>query len=379
MDHDLLLALVAEAASEVAAAGSPEAAAASVLDHITQVPGVRAAILDPGPEDAAARPHEKTLDCPLAPAGSNGGGAGAPGGSGAAGSGGSGGHRLVTHGEPAIARPPVRWALEALVSLLNAALRPAGAEAPEPPALAAAWAELSALETQFVASLSHELRTPLTSIMSFADLLTESDADNLRDDQRRYLEIIARNAHRLDRLVGDLLLLAKLETGGLPLDVDSVNVAALAEAAVAGQRPAAEEAGLTVTCAVPPGAPLTGDGARLRQVLDHLVGNAVKFTPAGGHVTVTGRPDGGGWTIQVADTGAGVSEQDRARLCQPFFRGFRARERNIPTTGLGLAISRALVGAHGGQLRLDDADGTGTVVTVRLPFAGAPAASREAG
>jgi PAS domain S-box-containing protein len=236
-----------------------------------------------------------------------------------------------------------------------------------------ALAELSALKNQFVASVSHELRTPLTSIVSFSEMLCEDDGEALTAEQRDFLEIINRNAHRLHRLVGDLLLIAKLETRSLPLAEADVDVAAVVEAATADQGHAAEAGGIALAAKIPPGPPLTGDAVRLQQVVGNLLSNAVRFTPPGGSATVTGEWDAEGWTLRVADSGVGISEEDRARLFTPFFRSFRARERNIPGTGLGLVICRALVEAHGGRLSIDDAEPAGTVVTVWLPFDRVPA------
>jgi PAS domain S-box-containing protein len=236
-----------------------------------------------------------------------------------------------------------------------------------------ALAELAALKTRFVASVSHELRTPLTSLTSFAELLADSELDRLTADQRDSVEAITRNAHRLHRLVGDLLLIAKLELHSLPFQVEPVDLAEMVAAGVREHGPAAREAGLTLITDIPPGPPVLCDPVRVGQSLGNLLSNAVKFTPPGGSIRISGTCDLNGWTLRITDTGVGVEDADLRQLFTPFFRGLHAREHNVPGTGLGLVISRALIEAHGGTLTMSRAEGGGTVVIIQLPFDRTPA------
>jgi PAS domain S-box-containing protein len=231
--------------------------------------------------------------------------------------------------------------------------------------------ELTALKSDFVASVSHELRTPLTSIVSFGELLLV-EGDRLDDEQREFVEIINRNAQRLLQLVGDLLLLARLESGGLTLQRELVDIPWLVDAAAATIRPLAHAQCLTLVVTTGQGPLLRADPRRLEQVLSNLLSNAVKFTPAGGQISVTAVHPTGAWQIEVSDTGLGIPETDQSRLFQRFVRGSNVTEDAIPGTGLGLAITAAIVELHGGTIAVASSPGRGTTLSVRLPDDGAP-------
>ena len=152
--------------------------------------------------------------------------------------------------------------------------------------------ELDRLKDEFIALVSHELRTPLTSIRGYTELLLDGEAGELTDDQRQFLGVVERNSQRLLHLVGDLLFLAQVEAGKLVLEVDALDLAAVASESVETARPQAEAKGITLTLATGPVPPIAGDQARLAQLLDNLVSNAVKFTPQGGRVDVRVRRGG---------------------------------------------------------------------------------------
>ena len=227
--------------------------------------------------------------------------------------------------------------------------------------------ELDRLKTDFVATVSHELRTPLSSIVGFADFLVE-DAETLSEDHREYVEIIHRNADRLLQLVGDLLLVARLESGGLAIDPRPIALAPLIEAAVTAIGPdsAAAGVGLEVDLAADE-APVVADAGRLEQVLANLLSNAVKFTPAGGRVLLSTRRSRGAWSIVVEDDGIGIPAVELDRLFERFFRGTNVRLEELPGTGLGLPICKAIVDLHGGTLDIASEENVGTTVTVGLP------------
>jgi PAS domain S-box-containing protein len=228
--------------------------------------------------------------------------------------------------------------------------------------------ELDRLKDEFVALVSHELRTPLTSIRGYLELVLEGEAGDLTDDQRQFLGVVERNAHRLLALVGDLLFLAQIEAGRLSLEVGAVDLSAIAAESVETARPIAEEKGITLTLATGPLALVAGDRARLAQLLDNLISNGVKFTPAGGRVDVRVRGQRGQALVEVRDTGMGIPSEEQVHLFERFFRTAQATEQAIQGTGLGLAISKAIVHGHGGQITVASAEGSGTTFRVSIPI-----------
>jgi signal transduction histidine kinase len=231
-------------------------------------------------------------------------------------------------------------------------------------------AELEAdrLKDEFFALVSHELRTPLTSIVGYVELLIEQEVGEVPPDQMRFLGIIERNARRLQRLVGDLLFVAQVEAGTLSLEKRDVDLEAVVTDAVDAGRPRAEQAGVELTAETEPLPPLQGDPDRLAQVIDNLVTNAVKFTPAGGQVTVRAHRRDGAALIEVTDTGIGIPEQDRRQVFERFYRTQTATDRSIPGIGLGLSIVQAIAAGHGGTVGVESEEGRGTTFTVELPI-----------
>jgi PAS domain S-box-containing protein len=227
-------------------------------------------------------------------------------------------------------------------------------------------------KNRFVASVSHELRTPLTSIVSFAGLLAEPASGPLTDEQREFLEIVERNGSRLIRLVGDLLMLSRLESGAVPLEMDDVDPAEVVLNAARGQQLFAADRGIDLHTRTVPGEPVIGDADRLGQVVDNLLSNAIKFTPPGGHVSVTAVPGEDGWTVEVSDTGIGIPAAEQDQLFSEFYRASNSRSDRTPGTGLGLAISKLIVDRHGGDLRLMSEQDRGTTAVLRLPAPGRP-------
>ncbi|HEY7004037.1 MAG TPA: PAS domain S-box protein [Gaiellaceae bacterium] len=239
--------------------------------------------------------------------------------------------------------------------------------------------ELDRLKDEFVALVSHELRTPLTSIRGYLELVLDEEAGPVTDDQRQFLAVVERNANRLLDLVGDLLFLAQIEAGKLSLDVRSVDLAAVAAESVETARPLAEDKGITLTLATSPVPLLSGDRARLAQLLDNLISNAVKFTPAGGRVDVRASAARGSAVLEIRDTGIGIAAEEQEHVFERFFRTSRATEQAIQGTGLGLAISKAIVHAHGGSITLASSDGEGATFKVTIPIhVAAPSRAEQA-
>jgi signal transduction histidine kinase len=228
--------------------------------------------------------------------------------------------------------------------------------------------ELDALKDEFVASVSHELRTPLTSIQGYLELVLDGDPGELSDEQRQHLTTVSRNSERLLRLVSDLLFVAQTDAGKLELIVEDVDLARLARESVESARPPAAAKGIQLEVSADELPLLRGDRARLAQLLDNLVSNALKFTLDGGSVTVSLVRAGDNAVLEVRDTGIGIPSAEQAQLFERFFRTRGATERAIPGTGLGLSIVRTIAESHGGSIGFESVEGTGTVFRVELPL-----------
>ncbi|MFJ5699885.1 sensor histidine kinase [Arthrobacter sp. NPDC093139] len=219
-----------------------------------------------------------------------------------------------------------------------------------------------AAKDDFVSNVSHEFRTPLTSILGYVELLL--DDDDLTDYQRGPLEIIQRNSERLLTLVSDLL---SSRRGQLIISPHAVDVAELVRASISAARPKAAESGISLRFDAPEQLEAHVDSARISQVLDNLVSNAIKYSPDGGEVTVSLRSEDKHVVCSVSDNGMGMSEQDQKEAFAKFFRSESVRNSAIPGVGLGLSISKAIVEAHGGTVSLRSAKGYGTTFTFALP------------
>lgn len=221
------------------------------------------------------------------------------------------------------------------------------------------------VKDEFVASVSHELRTPLTSIVGYVDLVREQP--RLGEQEAAHLEVVARNADRLGRLVADLLHSAKVVEEPLHVVRAPTDLAAIVRESVAAATPAADAAGLVLEAVVPERLPAVVDAQRMGQVVDNLVSNAIKYTPAGGRVEVCLVLDGNRAELAVSDTGIGIEATDRERLFTRFFRARDAEDRSIQGIGLGLSIAKAIVEGHGGRIEVESEPGSGSVFRVRVP------------
>jgi PAS domain S-box-containing protein len=241
--------------------------------------------------------------------------------------------------------------------------------------------ETERLKDQFVSLISHELRTPLTSILGYLELVLDGD---LSPEHRQYLLTVERNAQRLLQLVGDLLFTAQVEAGRFTLQPGDVDLPAVVRAAEETARVGAAAAGVAIALELPAERLVVpGDPLRLGQAVDNLVSNAVKFTPAGGSVTLRLRP---GWRLpdgtvandpadgaapvaqlSVSDTGIGIPAGEQGRLFTRFFRASTAQRSSVAGVGLGLAITKAITVAHAGTLDLTSREGRGTTFTLTLP------------
>src|SRR3954454_3534958 len=228
--------------------------------------------------------------------------------------------------------------------------------------------ELDRLKDEFVATVSHELRTPLTSMMGFLEMIREGEAGELNDEQKRFLAIVYRSSERLQRLVGDLLFVARLDANGLQLQSGDARLDDIVRESVESSSALARSREVELVAEVDDVPPVSGDKERLAQLVGNLVSNALKFTPAGGRVVARAFRDGSHAVLEIQDTGIGIPHAEQGRLFQRFFRSSTATEQAIPGTGLGLVISKAIAEAHGGTIGVRSAPGEGTCFRVQIPL-----------
>jgi two-component system phosphate regulon sensor histidine kinase PhoR len=229
---------------------------------------------------------------------------------------------------------------------------------------------LEQVRRQFIANVSHELKTPLSSIRAY----TETLLDGARNDPahcERFLKRIDEQASRLQDLILDMLSLARIESGQTALDLADVSVARVVRRCVADYEPQAVARELVLENLVADASVrVHADEEALQQILGNLIGNAVKYTPPGGRVSIRCRPNGKMAEIEVADTGVGIPTEHHERLFERFYRVDKARSRELGGTGLGLSIVKHLAQAMGGAVSLQSEVQKGSTFCVRLPLAG---------
>ncbi|HEU5423881.1 MAG TPA: ATP-binding protein, partial [Nitrolancea sp.] len=223
----------------------------------------------------------------------------------------------------------------------------------------------------FVADASHELRTPLTLIRANAELVLGDPQVPVAEVTPELTSILA-EVDRTDRLVDDLLTLARADSGRLPLQREPHDLRALAATAAASMSALASARGLSVDLAASPNCLVWVDGERLLQVIRILLDNAIKHTAPGGTIRLAVACSGKEASLRVEDSGEGIPPGELERVFDRFYRIDKARSRAAGGTGLGLAIAKALVEAHGGRITLSSRLGVGTVVEVTLPLRAAP-------
>ena len=226
---------------------------------------------------------------------------------------------------------------------------------------------------QFLSNISHELRTPLNSIIGFTDLLLTQDlGPTLSDQQKDFLETVARNGRQLLELINELLDLQRIAAGRMELKPETVELAGLlSEAAGSVHAQAQKHRHALVVSPLPPDLRVHADRGRVRQVLLNLLSNAIKFTPDGGRITVAAAPVNGGAEarIAVSDTGIGIAAEDQPKLFQEFSQLDASASRKYEGTGLGLALSRRLVELHVVAIGVDSEMGKGSTFWFTLPQA----------
>jgi signal transduction histidine kinase len=224
-------------------------------------------------------------------------------------------------------------------------------------------------KSEFLASMSHELRTPLNAIIGFSDLITSRMFEDDNERQVQYAEFVRDAGRHLLSLIDDMLDLAKIESGRMELQEREIDPSQLAEEAMAFVAHRAATTGCVLRCEPAGDLPrLLGDERALRQVLLNLLANAIKFTPAGGLITLSADIErGGALVFRVRDSGVGIAPEDLERVFEKFGQGRKAALTGEKGTGLGLPIVKGLVEAHGGKIMLESAPGQGTCAIVTLP------------
>lgn len=226
------------------------------------------------------------------------------------------------------------------------------------------------IKSEFISNMSHELRTPLNTVIGFSKLLAESDRRTLpNDDVTEYARLIHDASRNLLAIINDILEISKIQSGHFNLNLVDASLTEVIELILSASKKMASEAGVTINLlSADASGNVKGDPSKLRQIFTNLIGNAIKFTEAGGSVTVDVKSDDdGATTVQIADTGVGMTDEEVGVALAPFGQVDGARTRWREGTGLGLPIAKALVELHGGRIHIQSRKGVGTVVTVAFP------------
>jgi signal transduction histidine kinase len=224
-------------------------------------------------------------------------------------------------------------------------------------------------QRDFIANVSHELKTPLTSIQGFAQAIQDGTA-NTPEALKQAGTIIYSEASRMFRMVMDLLDLARLDSGIADLEHTPLDLAAILNNIVDKMTPQARQAQVDLASKISAIPPILGDADRLSQVFTNLVDNAIKYTPAGGHVTVSAGQTDGKVEITVSDSGMGISPEDLPHIFERFYQTDKSRRGGRGHgVGLGLAIAREIVLAHQGSMDVTSTPGQGSNFVIKLPLA----------
>ena len=229
--------------------------------------------------------------------------------------------------------------------------------------------EASRLKSEFLANMSHEFRTPLNAIIGFAELMHDAKVGPVSDEHKEYLGDILGSARHLHQLINDVLDLAKVEAGKMEFSAESLDLGLVIREVRDILRGLAAERSVTVADDTS-GAPVNVrlDPARLKQVLYNFLSNAIKFTPAGGRVTIRAQSgDPGTWRLEVADTGVGIPATDLPHVFSEFAKVDAGAARKSKGAGLGLSLTRRIAEAQGGRVTAMIEPGNGSTFTAILP------------
>lgn len=224
------------------------------------------------------------------------------------------------------------------------------------------------MRRRFVADVSHELRTPIASIAAAAETLADRDTE--KAEAARLVEMIERQADRMRELIGDLMDLAQIESGGVQLQEEDISLPALLEEIAEDLGGAAAANGIALRIEAGDSVFLHADRRRLAQILRNLTDNAIKFSPSGGTVRLRSGRDGEGPFVSVSDEGLGIPRAEREKIFQRFYQVDRSRSKSRPGSGLGLAIVKHLVQLQAGQISVQSEPGLGSTFRVSFPRGG---------
>jgi len=226
--------------------------------------------------------------------------------------------------------------------------------------------ELDQLKSEFIQNVSHELRTPLTIVRGYIELLTDGTLGEVNPEQINPINIISRRVDMLTHIVEDLTII--LEVEGDRMRWEEIDIHAMTLASVSDFQASMESAGLRLISEIDPQTrPIYGDSVKLRRTLDNLVGNALKFTPKGGSITVRLKEWGESILIQVADTGIGMPQNKLERIFERFYQVDGSSRRRYGGTGLGLSLVKEITEAHNGNVSVVSEENKGTTFSIEIP------------
>ena len=230
--------------------------------------------------------------------------------------------------------------------------------------------EIDQMKSDFISLVSHELRTPLTSIIGFVSFILDGKAGAINDRQRNSLVRVQRQSKRLAALINDLLDISRIESGRIQMEQAPISILDIVTQRIEEIRPQADEKSIQLDLTTPESVPqILGDEARMGQVFTNLIGNAIKFTPNNGEVSVKVEADGNLLHVEVIDTGPGIPPEERQKIFDKFYQLSDISTRKQGGSGLGLSISKSIVEAHGGKLWIDDGNqGKGSNFQFVLPL-----------
>jgi signal transduction histidine kinase/DNA-binding response OmpR family regulator len=228
--------------------------------------------------------------------------------------------------------------------------------------------EVDLMKSEFISTVSHEFRIPLTSIKGYIDLILEGDAGDINETQQEFLAIVKKNSDRLINLINDFLDISRIESGRIQFKMVSLNIGEVIEEVITSFRELMERKGMILNLSILEGlSQVRADRDRIIQVLNNLVSNAIKYTDAGGKITIAVRQDGNHLVISVSDTGAGISPEDQRNLFDKFYRVDSTLTQEIGGSGLGLSICKTIVEKHDGDIWVNSEVGKGSTFSFSLP------------
>ncbi len=224
--------------------------------------------------------------------------------------------------------------------------------------------KIDKMKSDFVANVSHELRTPLTSIKAYTDALKDMVEG---EEKQEFLEVVEEESDRLLKLIDDLLNLSKIQSGEIDLERETFHMLELIEEVIANQQITTDDHELILEDETERDQ-VYADRSKIEEVLDNLIGNAVKYSPDGGDVVTRVDNDENYLRVSVSDSGIGLTEEEQEKIFDQFYRGATANRAQIQGTGLGLTITKNIIDSHGGEIDVESTEGEGTTFTVQLPL-----------